>query len=88
MSPDRKQTTVSGILPMELANSVSDSLNHAMRRGLDPDAAVCVVLSMCVDYWRAIYGTENARKVLPQVILKNCDRPIRGQDISETSHGR
>lgn len=75
------ETTIAGILPRDLSNAVSDAIHDALERGMGPDEAVCVALSVAVDYGRAYYGDEYAKK-LAALVLKIATAPIRGVDVA------
>lgn len=47
---------LSGQLPTDLANEVSDAIHRALERGMDVDEAVCVVAAVAADYARSEYG--------------------------------
>ncbi|MBS0560396.1 MAG: hypothetical protein JSR21_10110 [Proteobacteria bacterium] len=67
--------TLTGKLPAELANSVSQALAAAIGRGATADEACCVAAQVVADYWRCAYGNE-ALQTLCQVVLKRAEVPL------------
>ena len=47
---------LSGRLPNELANEISDSIAAFLQRGMEADEVVCIVAAVAADYARGIYG--------------------------------
>lgn len=47
---------LSGSLPRDLGNAVSDAIWDACERGLSLDAAICVVLAVAADYAKQDIG--------------------------------
>lgn len=75
------EASVSGVLPRDLGNAVSDAFFAATERGMEPDEAVCVVIGVAVDYARSYYGDDYAKQ-LSGLILKMCAHPPRETDIN------
>ena len=50
------ETTLTGRLPMELANAVSGAISNALKMGMEIDEAACVVAAVAADYARREYG--------------------------------
>jgi hypothetical protein len=66
---------VTGPIPNDLANEVSDAIHRAMERGLGLDEAACVVAGVAADYLRVEYGD----RVLPElceVITARVGQPL------------
>ena len=52
------EAIATGILPRTLANSVSDAIAAAMKLGMEPDEAACIVVAVAADYARCYYGDK------------------------------
>lgn len=50
------EATASGQLPNDLANAVSNAINAALSRGMEPDEAACIAIAVAADYGRSYYG--------------------------------
>lgn len=73
--PDTKGM-ISGVLPMRLANAVSDAINAALRSGMETDEAVAVATAVLVDYWRDTYGPERARQAFDTTVSWRLTQPM------------
>ena len=69
MADSKDIAVLTGASPMILANAVSDAINAAMRRGMQPDEAVCTALQVAVDYGRGTYGQQYVQKLSDAVKL-------------------
>ena len=69
-----QKATLSGKLPARLANAVSSAVAEAMRDGMEPDEAACVVVSVAADYGRGYYGPAYLES-LAKTILTRADEP-------------
>jgi len=67
--------TLTGRLPAELANNVSQALAAAIRRGAAADEACCVAAQVVADYWRSAYGNATLQ-TLGQVVLQRAEAPL------------
>lgn len=79
-----EQLRLSGASPAELANTVSDAINAALRRGMETDEACCVVASIAADYARLEYGDRYLAS-LAHVVLERAKEPqpmdVGGSDV-------
>ena len=73
--------TLSGKLPAELANNVSQALATAIKRGATADEACCVAVQVVADYWRAAYGNPSL-DTLCHVVLKRAETPLPAEIAS------
>lgn len=48
--------TITGVLPRDLGNDVSDAIHKALSKGMAVDEACCVVVTVAADYARQEYG--------------------------------
>lgn len=69
---------LTGSLPAELANAVSDAIFAAQQRGMELDEAVCVVLGVAADYGRAEYS-DRYLPALCSVVLSRAGQPLPEQ---------
>jgi hypothetical protein len=67
--------TLTGPLPAALANSISDAIHEALRRGMHVDEAVGVVVGVAADYGRLQYGNEYLED-LAAVVIERRERPF------------
>jgi hypothetical protein len=70
-----KMVTITGALPAELANAVSDAIAFAIKRGMEVDEAVCVAIGVAADYARGEYG-DGFLKDLADVITARAGEPL------------
>lgn len=68
-------TTITGQAPADLSNAVSAVIHAAIKKGMPVDEAVCVALSVAVDYGRIEYGDRYC-KDLADVVLANMGQPL------------
>ncbi|MBN9600853.1 MAG: hypothetical protein J0G28_14430 [Afipia sp.] len=61
---------VSGKLPTDLANSVSDLIHSSISKGMEPDSVVCIVATVAADYARQYYGPKYL-EALARLVLMN-----------------
>jgi len=66
---------VSGILPRDLSNAVSDAMHAALERGMTTDEACCMVASVAADYWRSAFGNGSLNK-LAKIIIARSKEPM------------
>lgn len=72
-----KASTMTGRLPAELANAVSDVIVGALKRGMEVDKAVCVVVAVAADYGCATYGQKYLRD-LAEVVRQRTNKARPG----------
>jgi hypothetical protein len=66
MSAER-MARISGKLPTQLLNDVSDAVHKALSQGMEIDEACCLLCTVAADYGRGNYGSgyiEDLVKVL------------------------
>lgn len=68
-------TILSGKLPTDLANVVSDALHEAQEKGMDLDEAVCVTMAVAADYARERYG-DGYLVALCDVVMSRFGKPL------------
>lgn len=73
---------VSGPLPTELANTVSDALVVARRKGMELDEACCVALAVVCDYARGNYGDAFLNQ-LKKIVDAQKGRPLPAERRGE-----
>lgn len=66
---------ITGRLPAELSNAVSDAIAAALKRGMEIDEAACVVATVAADYARLEYG-EDYLAGLALVVMKRKGMPM------------
>ena len=69
MSNQAELATLTGKLPAELGNAVSDAIYAALSKGMEPDEACCVAITVVCDYARTAYG-PNYLDGLAQMVLR------------------
>lgn len=79
-----EQVLIRGVLPRDLANATADAINAAMKRGMEVDEAVCVVLGAACDYGRLQYGDVYLRE-MALVVTEQSKRPIAGKDAGRSA---
>ena len=75
-----KNSLMSGRLPADLSNAISDAIHAAIERGMDVDEAACVVVSVAADYARMEYGNDYLG-ALAEVIKHRASMPL--PEVSE-----
>lgn len=68
--------TLTGRLPTDLANAISDAIHAAIDAGMNTDEAVCVVLGVAADYGRDSYGDAYLQSMCG-VLMAHAGRPPR-----------
>lgn len=58
-----KPETISGKLPRDLGQSVSDAIYKACTSGMSVDEAASVVVAVAADYWRDAYGAQTVGRL-------------------------
>lgn len=66
--------TITGRLPRDLANAVSDAIHAALEKGMATDEAVCVVAAVAADYGRMEYG-DGYLFGIAKVVLAKAGKP-------------
>jgi hypothetical protein len=69
------ETTLTGRLPAELANAVSDAISSALKRGMEIDEAACVVAAVAADYARREYG-DVYLEALAEIVKMRAGTPM------------
>lgn len=54
--PEGADGILNGALPRDLGNAVSDAIFGACEKGMDLDAALCVVIAVAADYAKQDIG--------------------------------
>jgi hypothetical protein len=75
MTHKSEVVTVTGQLPADLANAVSDAIHDALAKGMAIDGAVGVVIGVAADYGRAEYG-DGYLSDLADLIMLRVGRPL------------
>ena len=52
------EASVTGRGPRDLANAISDAINAALTKGMEPDEAACIAVAVAADYARSYYGDK------------------------------
>lgn len=78
--------TVTGRLPNDLANSVSDAIHAAQQAGMECDEAVCVAIGVAADYARIEYG-DGYLLALCDVLMSRSGQP-HPQNIASSPAGQ
>ena len=68
-------STLSGRLPANLANTVSDAIHDALVAGMEADEACCVAVAVAADYARHFYSDAYMAK-LAKVITDRVGQPM------------
>lgn len=68
---------LTGALPRDLANAVSDAIHAALAKGMEIDEAVGVVAGVAADYGRHQYGDGYLSK-LALVVTARAGMPLPG----------
>ncbi len=68
---------MTGQLPNDLANAVSDAIHAALAKGMAIDEAVCVVAGVAADYGRGQYGDEYL-KAIADIVMLRMGQPMPG----------
>lgn len=61
--PVENTVMITGRLPTDLSNEVSDAIHKALTRGMEPDEAVCVAMKVALDYGRHSYGDQYGHRL-------------------------
>lgn len=66
---------LTGQLPMQLGQAVSDAIHAAVARGMEVDEAVCVTAAVAADYARRGYGDAYLAE-LAKIVLARASEPL------------
>lgn len=75
MTRQSEVVVVTGKLPADLANAISDAIHDSLGKGMPIDEAVGVVIGVAADYGRAEYG-DGYLSDLADLIMLRVGRPL------------
>jgi ribosomal protein S18 acetylase RimI-like enzyme len=70
-----QECTLTGRLPAQFANKISDVIHEFVNRGMEVDEASCIAVAVAADYARSNYGNSYLGS-LTEVIRERANRPL------------